>query len=247
MWNNKSISVVLPTYRESQSIRGVIEDFKRLRIIDEIIVINNNAEIGTSDAISGSGAVEVFEKEQGYGAAIKTGLRYCHSDLIVICEPDGTFQASDLLKLLPFMDRAALVLGSRTVGHYIWSEANMGHFLKWGNWFVAKLIEVLFGTGYLSDVGCTFRVTTKEVVQYFDFSKFHSDGTFGMEFQLVAAMAKLPITQVPVNYYPRVGVSGYTGNLKGAFTLGIRMIGIIIEYRLVKKRKLRQVTNAARI
>ncbi len=245
MWNSKSISVVLPTYRESQSIRGVIEDFNRLRIIDEIIVINNNAEIGTSDAITGSGAIEVFEKEQGYGAAIKTGLRHCHSDLIVICEPDGTFAARDLLKLLPFTDRAGLVLGSRTVSHYIWSGANMGHFLKWGNWFVAKLIEVLFGTGYLSDVGCTFRVISKDVVQCFDFSKLHSDGTFGMEFQLVAAMAKIPITQVPVNYYPRVGVSGYTGNLRGAFTLGMRMIGIIIRYRLVKNRKLKQVSNAA--
>ena len=34
----------------------------------------------------------------------------------------------------------------------------MGLLLKWGNWFVAKLLELLFNTSYLSDVGCTYRM-----------------------------------------------------------------------------------------
>ena len=28
----------------------------------------------------------------------------------------------------------------------------------WGNWAVAKLIELLFNTSHLSDVGCTYRL-----------------------------------------------------------------------------------------
>ena len=34
----------------------------------------------------------------------------------------------------------------------------MDWFLRWGNWGVAKLIEVLFNTSHLSDVGCTYRL-----------------------------------------------------------------------------------------
>ena len=50
------------------------------------------------------------------------------------------------------------MVGSRTVSNFIWDGANMGWFLQWGNWAVAKFLEVLFNTSYLSDVGCTFRV-----------------------------------------------------------------------------------------
>ena len=34
----------------------------------------------------------------------------------------------------------------------------MGCFLKWGNWAVAKMVEVLFNTSHLSDIGCTYRL-----------------------------------------------------------------------------------------
>ena len=60
------------------------------------------------------------------------------------------------------MPECDVVIGSRTVSNFIWRGANMGWFLQWGNWAVAKLIEVLYNTTYLSDVGCTFRVMTKE-------------------------------------------------------------------------------------
>ena len=56
------------------------------------------------------------------------------------------------------------MVGSRTVSNFIWDGANMGWFLQWGNWAVAKTIEVLFNTSYLSDVGCTFRVISRDLV-----------------------------------------------------------------------------------
>ena len=80
----------------------------------------------------------------------------------MVCEPDGTFNPQDLRKLLAFMPECDIVVGSRTVSNFIWHGANMGWFLRWGNWAVAKLIEVLYNTSYLSDVGCTFRVMTRE-------------------------------------------------------------------------------------
>ena len=41
----------------------------------------------------------------------------------------------------------------------------MGRFLKWGNWFVAKMLEVLFNTNYLSDVGCTYRLIRRDALK----------------------------------------------------------------------------------
>jgi len=45
-----------------------------------------------------------------------------------------------------------IACGSRTIKTFIWERANMGILLKWGNWFVAKLLEVLFNTSYLSQM-----------------------------------------------------------------------------------------------
>ena len=236
MWRGKSLTIILPTYREKGSIRKVIEDFEKLGICDEIIVINNNAEHGTSEEIAQTSAREVREPRQGYGAAIKRGLHESQSDLIAICEPDSTFIPSDLEKLLVFTDQCEFVIGSRTVESFIWSGANMGYFLKWGNWAVAKLVELLFNSASLSDVGCTFRVVSKKVLKKYNFNKFNEDGRFGMELLLSAVMSRESVVQIPVNYLPRIGVSGYTGNFKGAFILGVKMIMLILKRRLGNRK-----------
>jgi glycosyltransferase involved in cell wall biosynthesis len=235
MWNSYSISVLLPTYAEASSLKKVIEGFEKLNICDEIIVINNNAEHGTTEEVAKTTAKEVFEKVQGYGAAIKKGLSEAEGDLIVICEPDDTFDPADLFKLLPFLDKCDSVYGSRTVNNFIWTGANMGIFLKWGNWFVAKIIEILFNTSYLSDVGCTFRIIKREFIDGIDCEKFANDGRFGMEMLLASSMLKIKSVQVPVNYRARIGKSGYTGDYWGAAKLGTRMIFLILNRRFTKK------------
>ena len=96
MYLLESVCLVLPTYRERETIRQTILEFQKLGVIDQIIVVNNNAEIGTSEQLMGLDVIELKEPRQGYGAAIKTGIRNSVHDLIVICEPDGTFVPADL-------------------------------------------------------------------------------------------------------------------------------------------------------
>jgi len=124
----------------------------------------------------------------------------------------GTFDPADLHKLLPFTTDADVVFGSRTVQTFIWAGANMGLFLRWGNWFVAKLIEASFGTNYLSDVGCTFRVMRRDVVEDM-LPRFRMTGSaFGLELLLRSVALRHPFVQVPVRYRARVGVSSVTGD-----------------------------------
>jgi glycosyltransferase involved in cell wall biosynthesis len=228
------VSVVIPTYKEKNSILECITNFQAESFVDEIIVVNNNAEHGTSEEIAKTVAVEIFEDVQGYGAAIKKGLKVASGGLVVICEPDGTFVPSDINKLLPFTDECSIVMGSRTVSTYIWDGANMGNFLKWGNWFVAKLIEVLFNTSYQSDVGCTLRVIDQTFIQKLNTYDLSNDGKYGLEMQLIAVITNTPLVQVPVNYRKRVGESSYTGNFRGSLILGLKMIFRILNWRVKK-------------
>lgn len=232
MWEGKTLSVVLPTYNEKDSIAETIRRFEKLGYVDDILVVNNNAAHGTSDEVSSTSAREVFESCQGYGAAIRRGLREVDTDLICICEPDGTFKPSDLDKLLPFTRDCDFVVGSRTVSTFIWDGANMGRFLQWGNWAVAKLIEVIYNTAYLSDVGCTFRVVSRECAQDV-LRKATVDGSsFGLEMLLLAVIRGFNIVQVPVNYHERVGESSVTGDTRKAIELGLHMTLMVLRMRL---------------
>lgn len=205
MIQDKTVAVVLPTYNEKDSIAACIRAFEEISEVDEIIVVNNNAADGTSEEVAGTSAREVIETTQGYGAAIQRGLREAKTDLIVVCEPDGTFDPDDLRKLLAFMPECDLVVGSRTVNTFIWDGANMGWFLRWGNWAVAKMIEVMYNTSCLSDVGCTFRVMTRQQADEILARSTLDGSAYGLEMLLISVITRARMVQVPVNYRPRVG------------------------------------------
>jgi glycosyltransferase involved in cell wall biosynthesis len=231
MWNKQSVGLILPTYREKNSIKKVIRDFEKLNIIDQIIVVNNNAEKGTSAEVKKTSAIEIIETKQGYGAAIQCGLKFVKTDLIIICEPDDTFSAADAFKFLSYSDDVDVVFGSRTVKQFIWNGANMGWFLRFGNWAVAKLMEVLYNTSSLSDVGCTYRLISKKSLKKIIKDFRITSNFFGPEMMLLTHTKNLRYIQIPVNYKERTGKSSVTGDLRKAIFLGLQMIWLILTFK----------------
>ena len=231
MWKGRTVSVVLPTYNEKDSIRASIREFEESGVVDEIVVVNNNASPGTSEEVAATSAREVHEAEQGYGAAIQRGFRETSGDLVIVSEPDGTFRGRDVYKLLAYAEDFEVVYGSRTVKELIWEGANMGAFLKWGNYAVAKLMEFLFNTTSLTDIGCTMRCMRREALCRIQPFFTVSGSFFGPEMMVLSILTKMRMIQIPVNYTERVGTSSVTGNKWVAFGLGLQMIGLIISYR----------------
>ncbi len=232
MWKEHTVSVVLPTYNEKESIRQSIHELESTGYVDEIIVVNNNAAPGTSEEVAQTSAREIHEPRQGYGFACQRGLREATGDYVILSEPDGTFRGSDILKLLVYAGDADLVLGSRTAKGFIWKDANMGWFLRWGNWAVAKMIEVLFNTTNFTDAGCTMRLVHRVKLDTIQ-GKFTVGGSyFGPQMILLALHHHMRVIQIPVNYQRRVGKSMATGNKLKAFIIGLQMIGMILGYRV---------------
>ncbi len=236
MWGDRRVSVVLMTYAERDSIRSVIEGFFATGVVDEVLVVNNNAEPGTTEEVEQTDARMVFETEQGYGHACRRGLIEADGDLIVLAEPDGTFLPSDIRKLLVFSDECDVVFGTRTTRELIWHGANMDWFLRWGNWAVAKFIEALFNTSHLSDVGCTYRVYTRELADLVAEKMQVGGNHAGPEMMLLAITSGARFVEIPVNYLPRVGTSSATGDLRTAIAIGLRMIGLILAFRTPRSR-----------
>ncbi len=232
MWHGRLVSVILPTYNERESIRRSIEDFFDTGVVDEVVVVNNNAARGTSEEVAKTRAREVHEARQGYGNAIRRGLREATGEYLVVSEPDGTFLGRDVLKLLAYADDFDVVYGSRTARMFIWRGANMGLFLRWGNWAVAKLMEFLFNATNLTDVGCTTRLIRGSALQRIEPAFTVGGSAFGPEMMVLTLLSGLKVIQIPVNYLPRVGQSAVTGDFRRAVLLGLEMIGLVLRYRL---------------
>src|SRR5215207_8615934 len=238
MWNGKRVSVVLPTYAERDSIRDVIERFFATGVVDEVVVVDNNAAPGTAEEVAKTPARLVAEPRQGYGHATRRGLEAARGDLVVISEPDGTFLPEDIAKLLVYSNECDVVLGTRTTRELIWADANMDRFLRWGNWAVAKLIEVLFNTNHLSDVGCTYRVLRRPVAEEIARRMRVGGSHAGVEIMLLTITSGARYVEVPLNYLPRVGVSSVTGKRMVALRVGLQMIALTLRFRRRTPRRL---------
>jgi glycosyltransferase involved in cell wall biosynthesis len=231
MYGSRTVSVVLPAYNEERYIRAAVEDFLAQGVVDEIVVVDNNSRDRTAEEAQRTPARVVRESRQGYGHALQRGMKEATGDIIILAEPDGTFLGRDVLKLLVYADDFDMVCGTRTTRELVWAQANMGWFLRLGNWAVAKMIQFLYGGPSLSDCGCTLRLTHRAALE-----KIRGDLTVGgshflPEMVILALKRRLKIIEVPVNYRGRIGESKITGNLKGMLRTGFRMIGIIIKYR----------------
>lgn len=240
MWRGRKVAVIFPTYNEKDSIREAVLGYFATGLADEVIVVNNNAAPGTSEEVAGTGAREIFEMKQGYGNALLCGIDNTDADFLVLSEPDGTFNPNDLVKMLAYSDDVPVVFGTRTSREFIWANANMGRFLRWGNWAVAKMTELLFNTTLLTDMGCTLRLFDRRAIQRIRPHLTIGGSHFGPQLLLEVVSHGIPFVEIPVNYRSRVGESSVTGSFWKAFKLGLRMITLVWEYRLGLVRRDRQ-------
>ena len=231
MWNGETVSVVFPAYNEEENIAEAVKDFKETGIVDEVLVIDNNSRDRTAERAATAGGRVVGETTQGYGAALRRGLREATGTYIILAEPDGTFVGRDVVKLLAYSMDFDMVCGTRTTKELIRENANMGWFLRLGNILVAKSIQWLFNGPSLSDCGCTLRLIHRARLQSIIDKLTVTGSHFLPEMVIVALRGQLRLIEVPVTYRSRIGTSKITGSLKGTIKTGMRMIGLVLYYR----------------
>jgi glycosyltransferase involved in cell wall biosynthesis len=227
MYSGKTVSVVMPAYNEEKAIEGVIKGFKALPYVDEVVVVDNNSIDKTREIALRAGAKVAEEPRIGYGYACKKALFEAEGEYVVLVESDATFSPRDLIKFLAYADDFDYVQGTRTTKELIMKSANMYFALKWGNWFVAKALQLLYNGPSLSDMGCTYRLVKREVLR-----KIKDDLTVGGP----AFLANLTVSvlkkgvktiEIPVNYMKRRGKSKITGSFCRAAGVCLAMVFII--------------------
>ena len=231
MYKNKSISVVMPAYNEEVAIGSVIRNIKKIKIVDDIIVVNNNSTDSTAIIARKLGCKIINEKKQGYGYACITGLKNAGSELIVLMEADNTFDPVDIKKLLKHIEKYDMVLGSRVQSHK--KGAVMPWYVRLGNHLLGKLIDLLWLNKYgLDDVGSTFRVIKKSALDKIIHKLKISGPDFAPESTVEAIKAELKIKQIPVKYLTRKGQAKLTKSWVDSLKIGLLHFFLIINRRI---------------
>jgi glycosyltransferase involved in cell wall biosynthesis len=116
--NGKTISVVIPAFREEKSIAGVLGRLQEIEIIDEIIVVDDGSDDKTAEAARAANPqVRVLQHPYniGNGAAIKTGIRAATGDIIVLMDADGQHPPRVIPEMLEYIERYDMIVGARAV------------------------------------------------------------------------------------------------------------------------------------
>jgi glycosyltransferase involved in cell wall biosynthesis len=229
MYNQKKVAVIIPAYNEALSIHQVIHSLFQLKnsdgskIIDELVVCDNNSSDQTATIAKQAGATLVSEPIQGYGIACLTALSVLQSpNIVVFVDADGAVKSTDLPCLLHAISKGYdLVIGSRTLGQP--EKGSLSPQQQWGNKLACYLIKKIWGYTY-SDLG-PFRAITIDALRKLSMN----DTTFGwtVEMQIKALQHHLLITEIPVTNFRRIGKSKISGTIKGTIGAGIGILSMI--------------------
>ncbi len=199
MHRDLSLSVVIPCYNEEDGVREVIGRLPK--IVDEIVVVDNNSTDRTSEVARSLGARVVFEKRPGYGAAYKAGLAAATGDVIVTMDGDGTYPPEEIARLVDTLveKRWDFLSGCRfpLVDPRAMSATN-----RFGNWVLTFTAMVLFFKP-IRDSQSGMWVFRREILPKL---RLTSDGMpFSQELKLEAVMRGFRFGEEHIPYGARIG------------------------------------------
>ena len=202
-----NVSVILPCLNEEKSIGESIKRiqavFKWHDIDGEIIVVDNGSTDNSALIARRFPVTYVYEPRRGYGLAYQAGFAKATGEKVVMGDPDSSYDFNDIPRFLSGLERSDVVLGSRFLGTM--EQGAMPFLHRYvGNPFLRFLLRRLFGL-QISESCTGFLAIRREKIGLLNLKEP------GMEFSsemLVRIKKKnLGLTEIPINYYRRMGHS----------------------------------------
>ena len=223
------IKLIIPAFNEENSIANVINDVPK--IVDEIIVIDNNSTDETAKNAKNAGATVLKEVKKGYGFACLKGLNYIANQtikptIVVFLDGDYSDYPTQLTSIVqPIIEENIdFVIGARV--KELREPGSMKPQQIFGNWLATNLMKVFFGAKF-TDLG-PFRAIKYEKLVALKMT----DTTYGwtVEMQLKVLKKKMSYLEIPVKYRNRIGTSKVSGTVKGSIFAGVKILSWIFKY-----------------
>lgn len=160
------IAVLIPCYNESQTIRKVVSDFKRVLPEATIYVYDNNSTDDTAKIAKEAGAVVCCEYQQGKGNVIRRMFREINAKCYLMVDGDDTYPAEHAKEMVtPILEKNIdMVVGDRLSSTYF--EENKRPFHNFGNNIVRSFINHFFHSD-IKDIMTGYRAFSYNFVKTF--------------------------------------------------------------------------------
>jgi len=199
-----SISLMFPVYKDSRTIKKMIyQSLKILREVSknfEILIVDDGCPektgiIAKKIAKNKKNIKIIFHKKNlGYGAAIKTGLKFSKHKWIFQIDGDAEYSVFDLKKLITLRNNADLVITYRKKKKY----NTLRIFISW---VYNKCIKLLFKIDFL-DISTGSRLIKKKILKKINICS--TSPFVGAELAIKAEYLGFKVYQVGIQQHPRV-------------------------------------------
>ena len=194
------LSVIVPTFNESDTIIKTLEQVLKQKQVSEVIVVDDGSTDQTNSQFKNIKnpklKIVVHEKNLGKGAAVRSGIEKASGDYLIIQDADLEYDPSQFEILTRHASPAKAIYGSRLMAKNDYAYL---HTLL-GNMFLTSTFNLLFGQNLTDSYTCYKLIPTK-IARTLDLK---SNG-FEIEAEITAKLAEkgIKIIEVPIKYTPR--------------------------------------------
>ncbi|HJS30290.1 MAG TPA: glycosyltransferase family 2 protein [Anaerolineales bacterium] len=223
------ISVLIPVFNEVGTIEEILKRVDATGLAAEILVVDDGSTDGTKELLESLNHLPVqlliHERNQGKGAAIRTGIEKASGDVILIQDADLEYDPRDYPALLKPLEEglADVVYGSRFLGGPR-RPTMFWHMVA--NKMLTLITNILYNS-ILTDMETGYKVFRREVVDGIRLRANRFD--FEPEFTAKILKRKVRIFEVPITFNPRDYEDGKKIGMRDAF----QAVWALIKFRFL--------------